>query len=493
MKRSRKDKKKDQESEDEYDFNDGWIASDDDYEPKPPKKKRKLNSLYEDLNLYDKKIPNKYKKDIERIGKAMKDREITMEKVLELKLDDDDNIWFFEHIKMLDYMDENSEDAYKLKTKICEKFEQVSNIEYKKLRDIKNVGAYGNITNKILSSSHSDQVKALLYKKYSIALENASSDEYFKIIEWIDHVLRLPVDVKTKFSDVAIETRLQKFWTSINNRVYGLISVKEKLLETLCAMLLNKKSFGKIITLVGAPGVGKTSIVMALADAMDLPFNQISLSSINDASVLVGHSSTYIGSKPGVFIELLKKNERCDFLVLLDEIDKIPMNEEGKNISSKLLNILDPIQNRRFNDSYMPEIDADLSNIIFIATANDSDHIPSALKDRLNIIDIGGYTIDDKVKIAMNHIIPRTIETLKFPEKFVSFNENILRYLVEKLTATPGVRNLEKAIQQLMERLALITNIDKTDIDLSYKIAKINPKKTLIITKSHIDNLIDTK
>lgn len=455
-----------------------------------PKKSR----LDEVISKYDNLTSSDIKK-METITKEIENREISIDKILKLDLSMEDNIWFVEQLNVLSSLEETSKEFYELKSKIYEKYKNVTNPEYYKLKKLKDeYGMKDQTATRILNSTHNDYVKMILYRKYCHAIDSGSSDEFFKVVEWIDNVLQVPTTIKTKFDNMSIEKRLEKFWISVNNHVYGLNPVKEKLLETMCAMLINRKSFGKIITLVGPPGVGKTSIGLSIAEAMDLPFDQVSLSDISDASVLMGHSPTYIGSRSGVFVDILKKNRCLDCVILLDEIDKITIKEEGGDVSSKLLKILDRSQNKRFNDAYMPEIDIDMSNIIFIITANDATKIPSALKDRLDILYINGYNVDEKVNIAKTHIIPRITNDLNFTnEKKVIISDAIIKEIISKLPVTPGVRNLERAITQIIERLAVIMNVNPKHIDLSYTHKMSKPVYPLVITKKHIDTLLSVE
>jgi ATP-dependent Lon protease len=450
----------------------------------------KLESIKQHKRKRSDSIDKKDEKILDNIDKEMFDREITINKILKLNLSIEDNIWFLERINILNNMEFDTIERLELKSMIYEKYKNVMNPEFGKLKKLQDEsGDMNEITTRILNSNHSDYVKTILYRKYMHATDSGSTDEYFKVIEWIDCVLQVPTEIKTNFNEMKVDERLEKFWHSINNHVYGLKHVKEKLLETMCAMLLNRKNFGKIITLCGPPGVGKSSIGIAIAEAFDMPFDQISLSDINDASVLVGHSPTYVGARSGVFIDILKRNRQLDSVILLDEIDKISVSEEGATISSKLLKILDKVQNKRFNDAYMPEIDIDMSNIIFIVTANDQSKIPEPLRDRLNIINIDGYDIEDKVAIAKTHMIDRITSNLGFPKNAIVMSDDIIKYIItNKIEQTPGVRGLERALEQLFERLAVITHLKNDKIELSYKMSKL--KFPIVINKQHIDMLI---
>ena len=174
----------------------------------------------------------------------------------------------------------------------------------------------------------------------------------------------------------------------LDSKLYGLDKVKERILEFYCAMINNPYYKKKFIALVGPPGVGKTMLAQSIAESMNLPYDQISFGSIKDASVLTGHSSTYIGARPGIFVNILKKSKLLNPVVLLDEVDKISNSSEGMSVNSVLLHVLDNSQNKRFQDMYMPEIHLDLSNIFFILALNNLDNIDPILRDRIHVINI---------------------------------------------------------------------------------------------------------
>jgi ATP-dependent Lon protease len=459
-------------------------SEDEDYVDNLHKKKVKL-----DANLA---------KKLQSIEDEIDKRDIAEEDILKLNLSLDDNIWFIEHIRMMDSIKDDTDEKYNLKQKIYNRYRHVISPSYHILKT-----TYGldtnqdeNMINKIFSSNHPDRIKYLMFTKFNRASEKGSPEEYFKVAEWIDYVLNIPTEVKMDLKSISttnITEKLGKFWDSVNKRVYGLTSVKEKLLEALNTYLMSGGEVGRVITLIGPPGVGKTSIAAALADAMDLPFEQISMQDIADPSVLIGHSSTYIGSHPGIIVEILRKNRRLDNLILLDEIDKTRNSgSDGQNLSTVLLKIMDKVQNKRFNDAYMPEIDIDLSKIIFVATANiDTEcNIPRAVLDRSYKIYIDGYSDDDKVEIGNKYIIPKILNKMKLDKHSVSIDNSVLKYLISKLEKTSGVRNLEKALEELIDRLLLMTNLKFLKIPLSYSVS--NVKFPIKVTKQHIDNLVTT-
>ena len=291
---------------------------------------------------------------------------------------------------------------------------------------------------------------------------------------------------------ININENLLKFWNSVNKNIYGMTKVKEKMLECLNTYLHSKGAVGRIITLIGDPGTGKTSMAMALAEAMNMPFQQISMSDITDPSVLIGHSSTYISSHPGILVETLIKFGRLDGLVLLDEIDKVKTNPvDGHSLSTVLLKILDKVQNKKFNDSYMPEIDIDLSKIIFVATANKEEDIPSALLDRLYKIYVDGYSDADKVRIGKDYIMPKLLRDINLHPTDVEIDNSVMEHIVTNgISKSNGIRELEHTLQELNDRLLLLSKLDDQNINLSYRTTKTKVKFPIRVTKQMIDNLV---
>ena len=422
--------------------------SDDDYEIKPNKINKK--------NIYG---DNKDKYD--EVMKNIKEREITMKHIFDLDLPMDEYVWFIEHINILNELPDSSEDKYRVKNTIYQRYINLKNVDFTKLNKIKTEsGVEYDIVSKIVNSNHPDSIKAILYRKYKRCYDNThnggASDEIFKIIEWIDNVLDLPTKI-INTSTSTTHDKLIKLWKSLNNNISGLVHVKEKVMEAMCAKLLDSENKGKILTFVGPPGVGKTAIAISIAESLEMPFDQISFGSVKDSSILTGHSSTYIGAVPGLFTKILLKSKKLDTLVLLDEIDKIPDTPEGKSISSVLLHVLDRTQNHRFRDMYMSEIVLDLSKMIFLSAANSLDSIDPILIDRMTIVEISGYNLNEKVDIVNKHLLPRIKKELGFSETDLLISNNEIEYLILNKTENQnGMREIERKIYQLCERLSLL-------------------------------------
>ena len=245
------------------------------------------------------------------------------------------------------------------------------------------------------------------------------------------------------------EINLQKAEDVLNTDHYGLDKVKERILEYLAVQTRTKKVKGPILCLVGPPGVGKTSLGRSIAEATGREFVRVSLGGVRDEAEIRGHRRTYIGSMPGRIIQSLKKAKTSNPLFLLDEIDKLGMDYRG-DPASALLEVLDPEQNGTFNDHYL-EVDYDLSNIMFVTTAN-SLNMPQPLLDRMEIIRIAGYTEDEKVEIARRHLLPKIADNHGLEDGEWTVTDEALRDEIRYYTREAGVRNLERELARLARK-----------------------------------------
>ncbi len=276
---------------------------------------------------------------------------------------------------------------------------------------------------------------------------NPSMSDYSVQRSYLELILELPWNEYTKDS-----FDLKKARAILDRDHFGLEKVKERIIEHLAVLKLKGDMKSPILCLYGPPGVGKTSLGKSIAESLGRKYERVSLGGLQDEAEIRGHRKTYIGAMPGRIIKSIKKAQTSNPVFVLDEIDKVNRNTHG-DPSSALLEVLDPEQNETFHDNYL-ELDYDLSKVMFVSTANTLNTIQPALRDRMEIIEINGYTIEEKVQIAKKHLLPKQLIAHGINDKKILLKDNVLEYVIDRYTRESGVRLLEKVLSKLIRNVA---------------------------------------
>ncbi len=294
---------------------------------------------------------------------------------------------------------------------------------------------------------------------------NAQSPEFNVTRNYLENIADLPWGTFSEDNNDIKEAR-----RILDRDHYGLEEVKTRILEFLSTLIKRGKIFGSIICLVGPPGVGKTSVGKSIAAALGRKFYRFSVGGMRDEAEIKGHRRTYIGAMPGKIIQALSRTEKSNPVIMLDEIDKIGASFRG-DPASALLEVLDPEQNDSFLDHYL-DIPYDLSNVLFVTTANQLDTIPVPLLDRMEVIRLSGYVLQEKVQIAKQYLIPKQLREHGFAEDEITFTDEAIELIVDKYAREAGVRNLEKQIRKIV-RKATLKQAEEENFDFEIEAAEV--------------------
>lgn len=341
-----------------------------------------------------------------------------------------------------------------------------------------NVSDVRKFEKKIASSGMNKEAKQEAEKILNrMRQEGKESHEYGMLYDYLDFVTSL--SWKTPRMP---KIDLDKAQAVLDEEHYGLKKVKERIIQQLAVMALNKKQHGSILLFVGAPGTGKTSIGQSIAKALGREYVRISLGGIRDEAEIRGHRRTYIGAMPGRIMEGMKRSGASNPVMVLDEVDKLA-KDYGGDPASALLEVLDPEQNSTFTDHYM-NVPYDLSNVLFVCTANSTDTIPEPLLNRMEVISFPGYTAVEKFQIARKHLLPKAMKAAGIPEESLEVTDDAICRIIEEYTMEAGVRGLKKQMDILC-RTAAVELVRKTGDTLH--VTEENLEKYLGRNKLHLE------
>ena len=454
---------------------------------------RTVTEAFEQYAKLSGSVPKTFLKNLETLVSNESRYADTMASQMPFKVDDKQKLLecsdveerFFLLLKLIQKETEVFTMSQKIKGRVKEQMEKLQKKHYlnEQMRAIKKEmgedgegGEFAELENRIKRKRMSKEAAGVVRRELDkLKMMSPMSSEATVVRNYIDWLISLPWFRKNR----SVED-LEKAEEILDRDHYGLEKPKERILEYLAVQILVKKIKGPILCLVGPPGVGKTSLARSVASATGRSFARISLGGVRDEAEIRGHRRTYVGAMPGKIIQTLKKTGFNNPVFCLDEIDKMTADFRG-DPSSALLEALDPEQNKNFNDHYL-EVDYDLSEILFITTANTLYDIPAPLRDRMEIIQIPGYTEYEKEKIATGYLIPKQLKENGLSDEDAVFSKNAIYTIIKQYTKEAGVRNLEREISSVLRKIA--TKIVKTKTRKQRRITTTQVTKYLGIAPS---------
>lgn len=380
---------------------------------------------------------------------------------------------------------------------------ELMKLEEQILKSSLNNGFADSYRTKILKSKMSFENKVIAYKKLEImeTYEETDTSEYAKYKAWMDGLLSVPFGVynesgiTSKSSLEDIQKYIKDVRDTLDRKLSFLEKPKDQIINIVTQMIRNPDVNINAIGLHGPAGVGKTSIVASIAEALGRPYATISLGGESDASSLTGHGFTYVGSGSGRLIDILRHTKTMNPIVLIDELDKVSETQHGKEIIGTLIHLTDSTTNSRYNyDKYFSGIEFDLSKVLFVFTYNDPSKVDRILADRLFKIKVDNYSFKEKMEITTKHIIPYMIDKFKFNTGDISFSEEAIKYLVNSSNKSEGMRDVKTKIKIILSRIntLLLTNEEDCIVNLKYKKLYSSYRSLpVIVPEKHIDTFLD--
>ena len=321
----------------------------------------------------------------------------------------------------------------------------------------------------ILNSSLPDYIKALAISKVNVIDNNPNGSDFYKLKEWIDGLMKIPFGkvINMPVSLFSPPHQIRQFINEsaqiLDNAIYGQNDTKTHVIQIISQLISNPDSIGNVFSIHGPMGTGKTSLVKkGIAKALKRPFTLISLGGMTDSSFFRGHSYTYEGSRPGRIVDILRESQCMNPIIYFDELDKVSDTPKGEEIIHTLIHLTDKSQNSNFQDSYYSGIPIDISKTIFIFSYNHEDRINPILRDRMYRISVSGFSVQEKIKIAKDYLLPDIYKNFNFSDSSIFFPDDVISYIINLFTkddnekVEEGVRNLERCLETIVSKLNVL-------------------------------------
>lgn len=394
----------------------------------------------------------------------------------------------------------------KLKRKLDYVEKEIENYKKKRLQE----DCSDKLRDRLMLLNVDIATKSYLIEKHDSTSRSFGGSETSKTLSWLNTVASIPHGKFKNFTDVDHQNKetIKNFFLTVRNKldknIYGLDDIKQEIMEFLARRITNPDGKGHVLALCGPKGCGKTKIIKSLSEALKLPFFQINCGGLNDASVLIGHSETYVGAKPGKIVECLTKSEYMNPIIYFDEVDKIS-TAKAQEINGILTHLFDEEQNDKFQDNYLSSVLLDLSKVFFVISFNDISSVNEIVSDRMTIINVKSPNLQEKITISKEKMIKEVINSINISENItLTFEDDIIEYIISnKCRGETGVRQLKKTFEKLINRFNydLLTDSetlkslgkekygdsDENDHEQSNK-----NNCNYIFTKTYIDKVIKT-
>lgn len=369
------------------------------------------------------------------------------------------------------------------------------------ISDLNKINAESNlpIKFKILNSNLSPYVKSIILQKNDIlnCMEPHNS-EYYKLSNWINYLMDIPWGINKKLQVDNKPKKIAKFLensrANMDTVIYGQNNTKDHIIQIISKMLSNPEKGGNVFAIYGSPGTGKTTIIKeGMAKALDIPFVFISLGGATDSSYLEGHNYTYEGSTPGKIIQEIKKAGCMNPIFYFDELDKVSKTTKGDEIINLLIHLTDTSQNTLFQDKYFSGIPIDLSNSIFIFSFNEISNINNILLDRMELIKVDNFKLEEKITIAKDYILPELLKNYNIKKNNIIFTDEMIKYIIEFTNNNElGIRNIKRRFENIISKLNILILTNNKSENIHSNLNKlININFPITITREIIDTLLN--